>query len=125
MRQAAPLFFELGGVCGGREACMSAVISLSSSAFSPDCEEVVALLRTLKIAGDVTPNRTLLPADRAEETGCRVVLSDASQKNAERAWRHARRLPGVTCAHVRLTQHAEGCAWDVFSPSLCPGSKDH
>ena len=99
---------------------MSSVISLSSSAFSPDCEEVVALLRTLKIAGDVTPNRTLLPAGHAEETGCRVVLSDYSKKNAERVWGHARRLPGVTCAHVALHQSAQGCVYDVFAPSQCP-----
>lgn len=98
---------------------MSAVVSLSSSEFSSDCKEVMTLMRRLHIAGDVTHNRTLTETNQ-EERGCRIVLSDFSRQNAERFWRHARRLPGVRCAHVTLEHHERGCSYDIFAPSLCP-----
>ena len=94
---------------------MSAVLSLSSP--SLDCSDIVTLLQTLGIAGDVTPNRTV--ANGREEYGCRTIVSTKDQ--AKSLWTAARKLPGITCAHVSVQQHQSGCVFDVFQDSNCPG----
>lgn len=96
--------------------------SLASPRLARDCSEVVALLRAMGAAGDVTANRTVL-ADGTEEVGCRVVLSDTSDAHARAFWSRARALPGVRCAHVALGQQARsGCVFDVLAPTRCPGA---
>ena len=101
---------------------MSTIFSLSSSHFSPNCNEVVKLLRAMGASGDVTVNRTVLSGGQ-EEVGCRVVLSDYSEDHARAFWARARALPGVQCAHAALGQRARsGCVFDVLAPTRCPGA---
>ena len=98
------------------------VFSLSSPDLGHDCGQVVALLRAMGVAGDVTPNRTL-QRDGQEEAGCRVVLPDESEEQARAFWSRARALPGVRCAHVALgTRARTGCVFDVLAPTRCPGA---
>lgn len=96
---------------------MSAVLSLSSPTLQ--CADVVRLLQTLRLAGDVTPNRTVLDSG-TEEQGCRVVL--ANKSDAKALWRVARTLDQVRCGHVSVCHHESGCVFDVFrETSNCPG----
>ena len=95
---------------------MSAVLSLSSPQL--DCSEVVALLKTLGLAGDVTPNRTVV--DGREEQGCRTVLQ--SKQDARTLWQAARARPDIQCGHVAVQLAEQGCVFDVFRDSSCPGS---
>lgn len=101
---------------------MSAVLSVSSSTgLRSDCAEVVEAMRSLGIAGDVTPNVTVV--DGVFERGCRVVVASRPAKaHAQALWEALRARHALTCAHVTLTGEVQsGCVLDVFRPSVCPG----
>ncbi len=95
---------------------MSAILSLSSP--SLDCAQIVALLQAHGLAGDVTPNRTVVHG--REERGCRAVL--ANKEAARTLWHAAQTLPDIQCAHVAVHQTESGCVFDVFGASRCPGT---
>lgn len=95
---------------------MSAVLSLSSP--SLDCSQIVALLQAHGLAGDVTPNRTVV--NGREEQGCRTVLYN--KEAAHTLWRAAQKLPDIECGHVSVQNAESGCVFDVFRESNCPGT---
>ena len=99
---------------------MVATLSISGS-LERDCSNVVDAMRSLGIAGDVTPNQTIL--DGGVENGCRIVVASRPyREKAERLWDKLRQECKLTCAHVSVREDAEeGCVMDVFRPSLCPG----
>ena len=97
-----------------------AIFSLSSTRWGADCTEVMRTMRDLGLMGDVTSNRTLL-GDGTEERGCRVLLADITEKRARAFWGRVQRLPGITCAHVEWGCQQNGCVYDVFRASACPG----
>ena len=104
---------------------MVATLSVSGRGLSKDCLGVVSVMRQLRIAGDVTPNTSLVEGGAGEgEAGCRVVLSSRPSKvHALRLWQRLADDFELTCAHVSLRDDdvvAEGCVHDVLRDSSCP-----
>lgn len=100
---------------------MVATLSVSGPQLHVDCSNVMRAMKSLGIAGDVTPNRTLVDGD--EEPGCRVVIaSRPSKEHAARLWERLRTECELTCAHLSVRDDvSEGCVLDVLRPSRCPG----
>ena len=100
---------------------MVATLSVSGDIMLADCSNVVSAMKSLGIAGDVTPNLTVV--DGRQEPGCRVVIaSRPSTEHAERLWERLRRECELTCAHLSVRDDVvEGCVLDVLRPSRCPG----
>ena len=97
------------------------VLSVSGAGVSRNCDELVGLLHSLCIGGDVTSNTTVLANGRIER-GCRVrVVSEPIKENTRALWEAARAAPlGLTCAHVELETRETGCVFDVYRASACP-----
>ena len=100
---------------------MVATLSVSGPQLHVDCSNVVRAMQSLGIAGDVTPNLTLV--DGRQEPGCRVVIaSRPSKEHADRLWERLRPECDLTCAHLSVRDDVmEGCVLDVLRPSRCPG----
>lgn len=101
---------------------MHAVLSISGARVSHDCAEVVAAMLKSGIHGDVTPNTTVLDGDL--ERGCRVLVVGAdARRSCQRLWTTLKSNLVLECAHVHVAAHSEdGCVYDVFRPSQCPGN---
>ena len=97
---------------------MVAWLSVSSDALSENCSEVISAMRTLKLVGDVTPNKTLNP-DGSVEAGCRVLIAGRDgSKGAQALWGLLRaHVSGLQCAHVLVEHREAGCVFDVFATS--------
>ena len=94
--------------------------TLSVSGPRLDCAVVVDIMRRLGINGDVTSNTTVL--DGRTEAGCRIVVASKPHRDqVERLWNATRDHFSLSCAHVALDHHEDGCVYDVFRPSNCPG----
>ena len=99
---------------------MSAILSVSSPKFHVNCEEVVRIMKKLGINGYVTNNRTVL--DNHEEVGCNaIIVSKPVKENAQLVWEQIKKFPDITCAHVNIIHSENGCVFDVFAESKCPG----
>ncbi len=98
---------------------MVGILSISGN-LSSNCDEVILLMKTLCINGDVTPNKTII--DGNIENGCRIYVSSKDiYKNTKLLWKNISNNYGLTCAHVKFSEHQDGCVFDVFRKSQCPG----
>ena len=97
----------------------SSVLSLSGAELR--CAEVVRMMASMGLTGDVTENTSVLPGGRLE-TGCRVQLSKDSTacKGGQAVFDALRKAGKVCCAHVEERHHAAGCVFDVWRESACP-----
>lgn len=100
---------------------MVGTLSVSGQKIAEDCSNVISAMSALGIAGDVTPNLTLV--DGSRERGCRVVIATRpSKEHAGRLWERLRTECELTCAHLSVRDDvSEGCVLDVLRPSRCPG----
>ena len=90
------------------------------------CDEVLAVMRRLGISGNVTANRSLVPADDDElrlEDGCRVRVAgrDEPRDAVRRLWLPLRNRFGLECAYVDAAPAFRGCVLDYLRPSSCSG----
>lgn len=98
---------------------MVAVLSISGSNIMNDCSEVILLMKTLGINGDVTSNKTIL--DGNLENGCRIYVASKNREDTRQLWKSLSKSLGLICAHVKFSEHQDGCVFDIFRESLCPG----
>jgi hypothetical protein len=97
---------------------MVGVLSISGN-ISTDCDEVIYLMKKLGINGDVTCNKTIL--DGNVENGCRIRIASSYMEHTKLLWKTIQENLGLTCAHVNISESKDGCVFDVFRESLCPG----
>ncbi len=97
---------------------MVGILSISGDKISENCCEVILLMKSLGINGDITPNKTIL--DGNIENGCRIYIASKSKENTRVLWNSIANSMGVSCAHVKFSEHQDGCVFDVFRESLCP-----
>lgn len=87
-----------------------------------NCEEIINVMQKLGINGHVSKNTTIL--DGSIECGCNILIaSQPSKKNAKQLWNHLKDKFDLKCGYVNINGHEEGCVYDVFGPSKCPGKK--
>ena len=65
---------------------MVAVLSISGSNIMNDCSEVILLMKTLGINGDVTSNKTIL--DGNLENGCRIYVASKNREDTPVSYTH-------------------------------------
>jgi hypothetical protein len=97
---------------------VSATLSISGKRVC--CEEVANMMSQLGVNGDVSANTTSI--DGFLEPGCRImVASKDSRADVYRLWTAVQTRFDLTCAHTAITHHENGCIFDVFRKSTCPG----
>jgi len=102
---------------------MRAVLSVSGPSLSSDCREVVSAMRRLGIHGDVSSNVTVIDGD--VEPGCRAtIVTKPVKQSSKKLWQTLLADMAFTCAHVEIISHEDGCVFDVFRKSACPGAND-
>jgi hypothetical protein len=90
---------------------------VSGSALS-SCDEVVRVMRELKITGHVIPNTTV--TSNGIEKGCNILVSSQPPKvHMKSLWFRLQNELNFKCAHCVVGHAESGCALDVFRKSLC------
>lgn len=102
---------------------MVTTLSISSTYFSDDCNEIIAQMKRLGFIGDVSCNKTII--DNKVENGCRVMVTgEQSKHHAKLLWFQLKSIYNLSCAHVKVEHKNEsGCVFDVFRESDCPGNR--
>ncbi len=111
------------------------ILSVSSKNISSNCREVIHSLRKAGIAGDVTPNKTILSHNTDllktsrdnQENGCRIAFGIPSKKNTfhtiENVWKELTKSLDIQCSHLNVNLNWGGCIYDYLRPTNCPGNK--
>ena len=101
---------------------LTTTLSVSSDAFSEDCREVIATLRYLKMAGNVTCNTTIT-TNQKTEAGCKILQT--SRNDSYFLWNYLKNKFNLTCAHIDISSTENGCIYDVFGLPRCPSRKEN
>ena len=88
-----------------------------------DCSEIVQYLKQLNIVANVTPNLTIIKKDgkMINEIGCAITYSCKVKEMYNELWRPLKSKYDLGCAHVEVNSHFQGCIYDLYCVSNCPG----
>ena len=88
-----------------------------------DCREIAQYLKQLNIAANVTPNSTIIKKDgkMVYEIGCAISYSCNVEKMYDELWTPLKSKYGLGCAYVDVKSQYQGCIYDLYSKSNCPG----
>jgi hypothetical protein len=88
-----------------------------------DCREIAQYLKQLNIAANVTSNSTIVKKDgkMISEIGCTIIYSCKVDKMYDELWRPLKQKYLLGCAHVDIKSNYQGCIYDLYRETNCPG----
>ena len=88
-----------------------------------DCREIAQYLKQLNIVANITPNSSIVKKDGklVYETGCAIVYSCNAEKMYDELWRPLKSKYNLGCAYVDIKSVYQGCIYDLYCASNCPG----
>ena len=88
-----------------------------------DCRDIAQYLKELNIVANVTPNSTIIKKDgkMIYEIGCTITYSCNVAKMYDELWQPLKKKYELGCAYVDVKSHFQGCIYDLYRKSSCPG----
>ena len=89
-----------------------------------DCSEIAQYLKQLNIVANVTPNLTIVKKNgkMVNEIGCAIIYSCKVEKMYNELWQPLKSKYNLGCAYVDVKSHFQGCIYDLYRRSNCPGA---
>lgn len=97
-------------------------VNISSNKIK-NCQEIVEYLKQLNIPANVTSNLTIVKKndEMVNEIGCTIIYSCDIKKMYNELWQPLKKKYYLTCAHIDVKSHFQGCIYDLYRKSKCPG----
>ena len=97
-------------------------LNISSSKLK-SCDEIIKMLSTLKIVGNVTQNNSIIKYDGKYKTeiGCKITYTCDPDKMFDELWLPLQNKYKLGCAYINMNSLFHGCIYDFYRKSNCPG----
>ncbi len=97
-------------------------VNISSNKIK-DCHEIEKFLKQLKIVANNTPNLTIIKTygKMVNEIGCKIIYSNNIEEMYDELWLPLKTKFNLGCAYVEVNSHFQGCIYDLYRASNCPG----
>ena len=105
---------------------------LSVSANDIDCHKIAKMMKDFGIHCSITENWSVVPSrihgDVKLERGCRMLINHidpTSNDLEEKVWKPIKKEFNIECAHLSIGNMFNGCIYNYFRKSDCPGNKTY
>ena len=105
---------------------------LSVSANDIDCHKIAKMMKDSGIHCSVTENWSVVPSrvngTNKVERGCRLLINHIkpySNDLEEKIWKPLKNEFKIKCAHLSIGNMFNGCIYNYFRNSNCPGNKTY
>ena len=97
-------------------------LNISSSKIK-SCEDISKMLRGMGIVGNVTSNNSIIKFDGKYKTeiGCKITYTCNPDTMFEEVWKPLQDKYKLGCAYININSQFNGCIYDLYRKSNCPG----
>ena len=97
-------------------------IYISSSKIN-SCEDIANFLLKLNIIANVSENFSTIPCKYGlnKEKGCKIIYNCDVNTMKDKLWNPLKQKYGLDCAYIDIYSSYNGCIYDLYRKSSCPG----